>query len=177
LYQVWLILAAWFWRRFKKNITHLLLSPLEETHSPSFDQSPSPKDNLYQVWLILAGWIWRRFLIFFFYSFAIISLWKKAFSFIWSNLNSSPTPQKSFVPSLVQIGPVVLKKIFKWPNPTFTFFYYRPFEEDLADYLNNLNPLYPRIICTKFDWFWPVGSGEEDFKKKFSVFLRLSPLW
>jgi hypothetical protein len=33
-----------------------------------------------------------------------------------------------------------------------------------------LNSLHPRIICTKFDWIWPAGSGE-DFKKKISVFL------
>jgi hypothetical protein len=26
-----------------------------------------------------------------------------------------------------------------------------------------LNPLHSRIICTKFDWFWPVGSGEQGF--------------
>jgi hypothetical protein len=42
---------------------------------------------------------------------------------------------------------------------------------------SNLNPLHPRIICNKFDWFWPAGSGEEDFQK-FSVysFSLLSPL-
>jgi hypothetical protein len=29
-----------------------------------------------------------------------------------------------------------------------------------------LNHLYPRIICTKFDWIWPAaGSGKEDFLK------------
>jgi hypothetical protein len=27
------------------------------------------------------------------------------------------------------------------------------------------------MICTKFDWNWPAGSGEEDFYKVFSVFL------
>ena len=26
----------------------------------------------------------------------------------------------------------------------------------------NLNPLYPRMFCAKFDWNWPSGSGEED---------------
>ena len=87
------------------------------------------------------------------------------------------------MPSLVLIGPVVLEKIFKWTHPIFTFCDYLPFEADLALYLNklesleqtwipwtNLNPLHPRIICTKFDWFWPAGSGE-DFFLNFSVFL------
>ena len=26
----------------------------------------------------------------------------------------------------------------------------------------NLNPLHPRILCAKFGWNWPSGSGEED---------------
>ena len=26
----------------------------------------------------------------------------------------------------------------------------------------NLNPLYPGILCVKFSWNWPSGSGEED---------------
>jgi hypothetical protein len=42
----------------------------------------------------------------------------------------------------------------------------------------NLNSLHPRMICTKFDWIWPAGSGEEDFQK-FSVhfysFAIISP--
>ena len=25
----------------------------------------------------------------------------------------------------------------------------------------NLNPLYPRMLCAKFGWNWPSGSGEE----------------
>ena len=27
----------------------------------------------------------------------------------------------------------------------------------------NLNPLHPRMLCTKFGWNWPSGSGEEYF--------------
>ena len=26
----------------------------------------------------------------------------------------------------------------------------------------NLNPIHPRILCAKFGWNWPCGSGEED---------------
>ena len=29
--------------------------------------------------------------------------------------------------------------------------------------LTNLNPLHPRIYCTKFCWYWPSGSGEEHY--------------
>jgi hypothetical protein len=66
LYQVWLNLVSWFWRRFLKNFqcifTLSLLSPLQEGLSPSFEQTwiPSPKDDLCQVCLKLAQWFWRR---------------------------------------------------------------------------------------------------------------------
>ena len=63
---------------------------------------------------------------------------------------------------------VLQNKTFKWPNPFLTFLWLSPFKEGLALYLNSL---HQRIICTKFDWFWPAGSGEEDFLKKISVFL------
>ena len=26
----------------------------------------------------------------------------------------------------------------------------------------NLNPLHPRMLCAKFGWNWPCGSGEQD---------------
>ena len=26
----------------------------------------------------------------------------------------------------------------------------------------NLNPLHPRMLCAKFDWNWPSGSGEDE---------------
>ena len=28
----------------------------------------------------------------------------------------------------------------------------------------NMNPLHPRMLCAKFVWNWPNGSGEEDFQ-------------
>jgi hypothetical protein len=34
----------------------------------------------------------------------------------------------------------------------------------------NLNSLYLRIICTKFDWIWSAGFGEEHFFLNFSAF-------
>ena len=42
----------------------------------------------------------------------------------------------------------------------------------------SLNPLYPRMLCAKFGWNWPSGSGEEDFKtssKCFHSFVTISP--
>jgi hypothetical protein len=37
----------------------------------------------------------------------------------------------------------------------------------------NLNPLHPRIVCTKFDSIFPAGSGEKRFLKIFSAFSLL----
>ena len=54
-------------------------------------ESPLPKDALCQVWLKLAQWFWRRrfFLILSMYYqyIVIISPWKRAVPFIWTNLN------------------------------------------------------------------------------------------
>ena len=44
----------------------------------------------------------------------------------------------------------------------------------------NLNLLHPRMLCAKFGWNWPSGSGEEDlffkFVKVFSQFPNYLPL-
>ena len=42
----------------------------------------------------------------------------------------------------------------------------------------NLNPLHPRMLCVKFGWNWPSGSGEEDFlilSTYFRYFVIISP--
>ena len=39
---------------------------------------------------------------------------------------------------------------------------YLPLEKDGAFIWRNLNPLHPRMLCAKFGWIWPIGSGEED---------------
>jgi hypothetical protein len=79
-----------------------------------------------------------------------------------------PFSQGWFVPSLVKIGPVVVvEKIFKRPHPNFTFLWLPPLWQGPG----LLFVLHPKIICTKFDWIWPAGSEEEDFKKNLSIFL------
>jgi hypothetical protein len=88
------------------------------------------KDNLYQVWLNLTLWFWRRFFFFlnsvYFYSFAIISPWRRVSPFIWTNLN--PLSPGWFVICLhVKIDPVVSEyKIFKWPHRIFIFLWLSP---------------------------------------------------
>ena len=64
--------------------------------------------------LKLALWFWRRWIFNFvklFCYFIIISPWKRVWPFTWKNLN--PTTQGCFLPSLVEIGPLVLEKKMK----------------------------------------------------------------
>ena len=59
--------------------------------------------------------------------FVIISPWKRAGPFIWTNLNPLAFTQGCFVPSLVEIGPVVLdKQILKFCQCTVPETFYFP---------------------------------------------------
>ena len=127
--------------------------------------SPSPKDALCQVWLKLAQRFWRRRFINFFNVFSlfnIISPWKKAWPFIWTNLN--PLHQRMFC---TKIG-------WNWPTGSgeedfiissmhFRYFLIiSPWKRAGPFICTNLNPLHPRMHWTKFGWNWPSGSGEGD---------------
>jgi hypothetical protein len=66
------------------------------------------------------------------------------------------------MPSLVKIGPVVLKKkSFKWLHPIFVII--SPLKRTWPFIWTNVNSLHPTIICTKFDWIWPAGSEGQHF--------------
>ena len=107
----------------------------------------------------------------YFHHFEIIFPWKRARSFIWTNFNAR--------------HPRVLcaKLGWNWPSGSReqdflnTSMYYRyfviisPLNRMWPFIWTNLNPIYPRMICAKFGWNWPSGSGEEDFFKYFNVFL------
>jgi hypothetical protein len=46
-------------------------------------------------------------------------------------------------------------RIFKWPNFIFAFFVIiSPLKKTQPFIWTNLNSLYPKIICSKFDWNW-----------------------
>jgi hypothetical protein len=108
-------------------------------------------------------WIWpsgsgkedfKQFSVYF-YSFAIVSPWRWASPSFEQTL--IPLPPGQFVISLVKIGQVVLeKKTFKWPHPIFVII--SPLKRNWPFIWTILNSLYPRIICTKFDWNWLIGS-------------------
>ena len=73
----------------------------------------SLKNALSQVWLKLAQWFWRRFLIFKFRQFLLFRNYpplKRALPVICTKLIYIPFIQGYIVPSLVEIGSVVLEK-------------------------------------------------------------------
>jgi hypothetical protein len=69
LYQVWLTLACWFWRRRLLRIFSVFLLfrdflPLEKGIAlhMSNSESPLPKNDLCQLWLQLARRFWRSWI-------------------------------------------------------------------------------------------------------------------
>ena len=80
------------------------------------------------------------------------------------DLTLVPFTQRCFVPSLVEFSPLILeKKIFFISSMYFRYFVHiSPFPRAGPFIWTNLNPLYPRMLCAKFGWNWPSGSGEED---------------
>jgi hypothetical protein len=46
------------------------------------------------------------------------------------------------------------------PSHFYIFVNISPLKRTCPFICTNSNSLHPRIICTKFDWIWPPGSGE-----------------
>ena len=94
----------------KKKNHYLLYQNWMVLHLNKFE-SASPKDTLCQVWLVLEKNFFFLISSMYFCYLLIISPWKRAGPFIWTNLNS--LYPRMLVPSLVEIGPVVLEKKLK----------------------------------------------------------------
>ena len=75
--------------------------------------------------------------------------------------NWIPTTQGCSVSRLVEIGPVVLEKIFKFQHCICYFVIISPWKRAWPFIWTNLNPNNPRMLCTKFSWNWPSCSGED----------------
>ena len=113
----------------------------------------------------------------YFYNFVFIFLWKKAWTFNMNKPKSS-SPKDAFYHGLVEIGPVVLEKIFKF-NVYSLFRTYLPLEKDGPLRLYKFEYPSPKyLIRSKFAWNLPTDSGKEDFKIRQCIFAisLLSPL-
>ena len=123
-----------------------LIISLGKRQGPSFELNYSfPKD----------------FSSMYFRYFEIISPWRRAGLFIWTNLD--PLHQRCIVPSFVEIGEVVLEKNFKYCQYIFAPWNW-----------TNLVILYPRMYCAKFGWNW--RSRVYNFLNVFSMFRNYFPL-
>jgi hypothetical protein len=97
------------------------------------------------------------------------------FAFLWlSPLWRGPSPlfehcrvpftQGWFMPSLIEIGQLVLEKILSYINIcTYSFLYCGPSRPPATRMWTILNKYHIRKLSCKYDLFWLSGSGEEDF--------------
>ena len=86
--------------------------------------------------------------------------------------------QGCFVPSLVEIGLVVLeKKIFKFCQCIFAISQLSPLGKGRGPSFEQTWTLHPRMLCAKFGWNWPSGSGKDfNFVNVLSLFCNYLPL-
>ena len=140
-------------------------------------ESPWPKDALCQVWLKLVQWFWRRRFLNFVNVFSLFRNYlplEKGGPFICSNLNP------------LQPRMLCAKSGWNWLSgsgeevfliSSMYFHYFQiifPWKRAGPFIWIKLNPLHPRMLCAKFGWNWPSGSGEED--NVFQLFRNYLPL-
>ena len=132
-------------------------------------QFPSPKVALWQVWPSGSVEDFKILSIYFCY-FIIISPWKRARSFIWTKFN--PIYPRMHCANFGWNWPSGSWEDFKILSMYYSYFVIispwkraGPFIWKRAGPFiwTNLNPIYPRKLCAKFGWNWPICSGQEDF--------------
>ena len=176
--QFWLKLLQWFCRRFLISSFFFAIHynlPLEKA-VPLYLNKPeisSSKNDLCQAWLKLAKrFKWRR-LIKLRKSIFTISLFcplgrgrGPSFEHIWS----------SFTQECLYLVWMKLAKWF-WSEFSRYFVIISPLKKGCFIW-TNLNPFYPRMLCTIFGWDWPSDSAAENlwiFFIYFNYFAIISP--
>jgi hypothetical protein len=105
---------------------------------------------LCQVWLKLALWFWRKRSLndpSHFYIFVIISLLKRTWPFIWTNLNF--LHPRIIWTKFDDFGLLVLEKIFQNFQCIFTVSLLSHLGEGLSPSFEQTWTLDPRMICAK----------------------------
>ena len=80
--------------------------------------------------------------------------------------NLNPFTQGCIEPSLVEIGPVVLEKIFKFLQCIFANSWLSPLWKRAGPFFwTNFSSYHPSVLCAKFgwNWFWRWGWKCEKF--------------
>ena len=96
--------------------------------------------------------------------FAFISLWKGA---------ESPSPKGDFCQVWLNLAQWFRRRFF---NSSMYFCYFviiSPWNRAWSFLWTNLNYLHPRMLCPKFGWNWPSGSGNDLFLNFINVFSLL----
>ena len=109
----WIILQKKFYQ-FRQCISlFCYYFPLKMNVDPVFEQTWIYfTHGCFMQRVVEIGWMVLQKLTIHFYYFPIISFWVRTLSLIWTNLN--PLHPRMFVPSLLEIGPVVLEKKKMW---------------------------------------------------------------
>ena len=112
---------------------------------------PSPKDALSQVSLKLVLWFWKRRFFKFVNVFSLFRYFLPLEKGVVLHLNKLefPSPKDVFVPSLVEIGLVVLKKkTYRVRQCIFAILFLSPLGKGVALHLNKLeSPLPKDALC------------------------------
>ena len=126
-------------------------------------RSPSPKDDLCLVWLKLAQWFWRRRFLNFVNAFSLFLNYVplEKCGALYLNRLESPFPRRCIVPSLVEIGSVVLeRKIFLISSMYFRYFAIispwkraEPFIWKKPEFLSP-NDALCQVWLKLAQWFW-----------------------
>ena len=180
----------WFWRRRFFNFVNVFslfryYLPLEKGGTLHLNklEFPSSRDTLCQIWLKLAHLFWRRR---FFNLINVFSLFHNYLPLEMGGaflLNKLESP--SLKDTLCQIW-LKLAQLF-WRRRVLNFInvfslfrnYISLWKRAVPFIWKNLNPLHPGILCAKFGWNWPSGSGEQNFlisSMYFHYFVLISPL-
>ena len=168
LCQVWLKMAHWFWRRRFSKVANVVFSlccyylPLKKCMAPNLNkfEFPLPKNTLCHVLLKIAHRFWscQHFFNLYYYL-----PWEKGQGSLFER-NWIPLTQGCSVPSLVEIGPVVLE------TKSSMYFHYVAiisFDKDRAwpFIWTNLNHLHLVMLYVKYGGYWHGDSEEVNMWK------------
>ena len=109
------------------------------------------------------------------YIFTVISPWKRAWPFVWTNIISHP--KYALCQVWLKLALWYLRRFLKLVNVFSLFPYYLPLEMGGVLHLN-LNPHNPRMLWAKFGWNWPCDSWKHNFfslSMYFRYFVIISP--
>ena len=89
--------------------------------------------------------------------FNIISPWK------YLNILESPSPKNALCQVWLKLAQWFLRRTFQY------FTVISPWKSAWPFIWPNLSPLHLRMLCAKFGWNWPNGSGEDENVKSLQI--------